>query len=772
MSTIDSYDLKQVIQEHTRITPTKSTLLDHIIVNQYINEYHSQVKDLAFSDHQAIILGWRTKCEQIKQVHKSIQFRSLKKYKPENLKADISNKDWTTFYQQENPNDCWSELKTVLTDVWNTHAPIKTLRIKQNIKNKPWVTSEILKLIKERNELSQKAKSTKSKDDWKAYKIFRNRVNNVMNREKLKHFRDKFDECSNPSDLWKPVKNLLAKKKASTQEIPEPEALAKFFTDYPLEVQRNIPTTGRSFWDFLGPRSQHNFSLKPVQKKEIDQIISKLSYKKAPGEDGLDNRLIKDSGDAVSTLLQHLFNLCISTCKIPNAWKTAKVSALHKKGDTRDPTNYRPISLLSTVSKIFEKLVAQQLTAHFETHHLFAKEQHGFRRKRSTLTSLLMLTDNIYNNIDHGKPTIAAFLDLSKAFDIVDTKTLLCKLEHYGIRGNSLTLLEDYLTSRNIFVSANGKVSNKRTIALGVPQGSILGPLMYIIYTNDFINCLDRANAYIYADDTALTVSNENPSHGLAAMQHELKNASTWFLANKLKLNTEKTQVGLFGTPHQLKHFRDQVTPEICINGVKIPCSKTINYLGVILDERLTFDDHIKSLARKLSRTLGILSNIKHLLPFKIRKTVYVSLVLSQMNYCSTIWCHTSGMNIQQLEKVLNRTCRCILGVKRKTCHKDELYEVLQLLPLKDRLLYNKAVDCYKVVTGAYDTPLSLVRADTVHPHNLRQKTLVISSSNTTIGKRKLDFMIPKTWNSFSKELKEAKNVSTFKAAYMKSLGK
>lgn len=766
LNLLHSHGLKQTIDKATRITPSKCTLLDHMIVNHHIVDYFSEVHDLGFTDHQAIILSWRTKYEYAKQAHQHITFRSFKKYDSGKFKADLQSKNWSDCLILDDPDEIWSKLKQSLIELWNIHAPMKTIRIKQNTSNKPWINNEILKLIKKRNELSLKAKTTRDAEDWKRYKQARNKVNNIMSRAKFWYYRDKFEKCDKPSDLWKPVKNLLNKMKVKQQEIPDPETLATFFSESPVEVQMNIPDSQNVFWEYMGPRSQVDFDLKPVQEVDIKKIIKILGSKKAPGEDGIDNRLIKDGGDTIISLLRHLFNMCILKCRIPTDWKTAKVSAIHKKGDRMDPKNYRPISLLSTASKLFEKLIAGQLTTFLERSNLLAKEQHGFRRHRSTLTSLLMLTDKIYQNIDSGKPTVAVFLDLSKAFDIVDTNILIHKLEHYGIRGTSLQLFRSYLTSRNIFVAGNGMVSNRKEVKIGVPQGSILGPLLYIIYTNDFINSLSSSQAYIYADDTAITVSDNDATRALETMQEELSSASSWFAANKLKLNAAKTQLCLFGTPQQLRCFREATTTQVVINDAVIRESKFVNYLGVTLDNNMTFDDHIKSLSGKLTRTLGILSNIKHLMPMNIRKQVYNGLILSNLDYCSTIWGHTSKKNIRRLEKILNRTCRNVLDIRDRKYSATEMYKALKWLPLKEKLEYNKAVDCYKIVTKMYHTPLDFIRSDTLHHHNLRQQTLYVEQPNTTMGKRKLAYMIPHLWNSFSEQLKQTRCASIFKALY------
>ena len=245
------------------------------------------------------------------------------------------------------------------------------------------------------------------------------------------------------------MKNLL-KTKHDNPDIPDPETLANYFSTSPVKVQSEIPPTSKSFWDYLSPKVETPITLKEIDLKSLHQHICKLSNKKACGSDGISNQLLKDAGGNILPPLKHLFDTCIKCSKIPIVWKEASIRGIYKTGDKMDPKNYRPISLLSSVSKLFEKELAKQITDFLIEQKVLVNEQHGFRKSFSTCTSLLALTNEIYKNIEQSKYTSSLFLDLSKAFDTVDTNILLNKLTHYGVRNNANAIILDYLTNRSL----------------------------------------------------------------------------------------------------------------------------------------------------------------------------------------------------------------------------------------------------------------------------------------------------------------------------------
>ena len=278
---------------------------------------------------------------------------------------------------------------------------------------------------------------------------------------------------------------------------------------------------------------------------------------KATGLDGIPARLLKDAANEISRPVAYLINLTISTCMIPSEWKAAKVTPIYKSGDKSDPSNYRPISVLPLISKVMERAIQSQLVAFLTRSNSLSMHQSGFRKKHSTETATVHFVDYILEHMDKQMITGSIFIDLKKAFDLVDHLCLLHKLEHYGIRGKSLKWFEDYLTARSQKVKYNQDESSSLTIGYGVPQGSILGPILFVIYINDLPKSLLKSSIGMYADDTVIYFSDSCPDVIKQVLQNDLTNVEKWLVSNRLILNQSKTKWMLFGTRQKLEHCPD-----------------------------------------------------------------------------------------------------------------------------------------------------------------------------------------------------------------------
>lgn len=305
--------------------------------------------------------------------------------------------------------------------------------------------------------------------------------------------------------------------------------------------------------------------------------------------------------------LATLFNNCLRYEYIPRDWKLAKVVPVFKKGDRGNPENYRPISLLPTISKLYEKFLSYQMNNYLESNNVLSNRQHGFRRNRSTETAVLSLTEKITSSLERQNYTTAFFLDLSKAFDTVDHDILLRKLLHYGIVGKSYKILKDYLSYRRFFVCINDQTSSMKNINVGVPQGSVLGPLLFIIYMNDFHNSLGATECLKYADDTVVFCSGTHLNECKLTLSNELVTASRWFSTNMLKLNNAKSEFIIFGTNNKLRALSPD-DKQINTQSTTFTARTNVNYLGVTLDNQLNYGEHINRLCTKVDQILGRLN--------------------------------------------------------------------------------------------------------------------------------------------------------------------
>jgi hypothetical protein len=455
-----------------------------------------------------------------------------------------------------------------------------------------------------------------------------------------------------------------------------------------------------------------------------------------------------------------IINQMLNTGIFPNLLKIAKVTPIYKKGDETDFSNYRPISLLPALSKIFEKVIFNQTYEYFTQEKLFYESQYGFRNKHSTEYAALEIVDRLMTEMDKNETPINIYLDLSKAFDTLDHNTLIQKLEYYGIKGNNLALFQNYLTERKQYVEFNNTKSEMLEINTGVPQGSILGPLLFIIYINDMSKVSKIFAFIIYADDTTLSSilsafkARTNQVNIETKINNELSKICIWLTVNKLSLNVGKTKFTLFHTKQ-----KKVKAPIIKINDNIIERLTDFNFLGLIINENLSWKSHANKISNSISKTTGVLNRLKNLLPQKIKITLYNSMIVSHLNYCILAW----GYEHSRLTKIQKRVIRTI-SLSKYNDHTEPIFKNLKLLQVKDILKVNEIKFYYKLENEKlpayflnkdplnknikHCTPFCLKLNNEIHTHKTRSSNkLHITRTNHSFAQKCLRQNLPLTIN-------------------------
>ena len=380
----------------------------------------------------------------------------------------------------------------------------------------------------------------------------------------------------------------------------------------------------------------------------------------------------------IENSLAFLFNTSIETSQFPDSWKVAKITPIFKDGDRTEKSNYRPISVLPVISKLFEKLVFNQLYQYMKENGLFTCDQSGFLRLHSTLTCLLKMSDDWYNGLDLGKLVGLVFIDLKKAFDTVDHDILCNKLELYGVQQRELSWFRSYLSNRKQFCRVNGVDSDVGDLEVAVPQGSCLGPLLFLIYINDLPQAVQASSVTMYAGDTSLCHQSHDLTRLNEAINSDLRKLETWLQGNELSLNVAKTHSMLISTKQKHNSLKSRSEAlELKIRDNKLEVVQTTKYLGLQIDCSLDWKEQIKAVCMKVSRAIGFLRHAKSFLPLASLKTLYIGIVEPHFRYCCSVWGCAGSTHISQLQKLQNRAARIITNSS--------------LTPLADHLLWSWA---------------------------------------------------------------------------------
>ena len=556
-------------------------------------------------------------------------------------------------------------------NVCDKHAP----RRKKLVRGMrcPWLTREIKDLMNKRDFHLRRARKTNAEVDWSAYRQARNYVSNKIKSQKWYFHRKEFDNnLGNPTAFWKTMKRVFPNKKGNST-VPDcmkmseglvtdkrtiGENFNRFFTTAASRLMENVQSMDNilgSDDDFTDGR----FVFHPVTYSFIYRQLTKLKVNKAMRLDQIPSCMLKDGASIITNSVTYLVNLSLSVGSMPNEWKQAKVIPLHKSGCREDMDNYRLISILPVISKIAESAVNVQLQQYLMQHNLLSSVQSGFRKYHSTQTAVPFFSDSIRRNTELGQMTGALFIDLRKAFDTVPHNALILKLSRFGIKEKSLEWFKSYLSSRTQAVCIGNQLSSHKNVLSGVPQGSVVGLVLFILYINDLVSSVQFSQVMMYADDTVIYYSTPQLSEIELKLNLDLLMLNQWLLNNKLILNEKKTEVMIFGTRQRLMRQNiDEFSLEIDGNSIKR--TETFKYLSVVFDGILSFNEHIQCMKKKVSKMLGLFSRIRPLLTVDSANRIYKVMVLPVLDYCDIVFHECGQGNQDELEFLQRRASRIV----------------------------------------------------------------------------------------------------------------
>ena len=544
------------------------------------------------------------------------------------------------------------------------------------------------------------------------------------------YYEHRFNKYKNDAkNTWKVIKKLInrnvAKKqkpcrfkvddKILTEEHEIANAFNTYFTNIGPSLASNIKTnTDKTFDYFLGRPRALKFTFNQITETDVIKIIDGLPSKNSSGIDDMSPNLLKSIKHEISKPITLIINQCFQKGIFPDKLKIAKVVPIYKCNDETALNNYRPISVLPSLSKVFERVIFNQIHEYFNLHNLYYGNQYGFRKGHSTELAILEVIDRVTLSLDIGDTPINIYLDLSKAFDTLNHDILLQKLNHYGIHGISLDLFRSYLSRRQQYVDYNGTKSKLLNITTGVPQGSILGPLLFIIYINDIAHSSNKFDFIIYADDTTLC-STLNRNTNIDAINTELNNITEWLLINKLSLNVNKTKAMVFHMPQ-----KKIIIPNLQIADTVIEFVDAFKFLGITISKHLTWNNHVMQVTNKIARTIGMMHNLKKILPLNILRILYNSLVLPHLNYGILAW----GRQTKQLDIIHKKAIRMLTG-SNYNAHTEPLFKKMDLLKVSDICKLQEIKFYYKLVNKQlpiYFDTFNFQANSNLHDHNTRTR--------------------------------------------------
>ena len=760
------HNIYPLIHTPTRVTNHSVTLLDNIMTND-LNDTFAGVILSDISDHFPVFSISNLKI----QLNKENVFdkRVINEENKCVFVTEVSRESWTI--ESHDVNEAYENFLQKFLNIYESCFPVKRF-VKKKFKNKPWFNKSLRKLCNKKCYLYRRYLKSSTPERYEKYKKFRNKVTEEIKKAKKEYFRCKFvNAAGDMKNTWKIINTVLGrgiKKRVLPSSVQCNEvtvsgkgAICNAFNRYFVNIGHTLSSSFANSVDSLKYVTKNNSSMffTPCTPKEVINIVSKFKNGKSPGFDGVLCVLVKSVIHILCYPLCDIINLSLNTGIVPDKLKIAKVIPVYKKGSKDDLSNYRPISILPFFSKILEKCVYIRVHKFLEKCNIITPKQFGFRAGYSTSYAIIELIRKVSNALDNKEIMIGLFLDLSKAFDSLDHTILLNKLECYGFRGIAMEWFKSYISNRKQYVVFDKYESQAMTVRCGVPQGSILGPLLFLLYVNDICNVSKVLELILFADDTSVFMSHQDITVLQNRFNTEFDKLVDWLYDNKLVLNIKKTNFMTFTNKH------------IDITQVKVKVKDSFidqvihtTFLGITIDNKLTWKEHTGVICNKISKHVGVFYKLKFF-PKETLMILYNTLILPHLYYCILIWAHSSVLNMNRLLMFQKKIVR-IVTHSQYLAHTMPLFYSLKTLRISDIYVYHCAIFMYlcfnELLPNAILQYFELNK--NIHGHQTRySNNFHIPGVRTLVCQNTIFFRGPKIWNEIPLEIRLSPSLNSFK---------
>lgn len=721
------------------------SIIDHFMTDMFDKEYFLENKP-SIADHHSLLLGIRA--IQIQTYIPTRTYRNNQRIQQE-LQNYLANANTTSLI----------EIHNVIRDIIKRNTYKKHLTRDVKI---PWMNQQILREMRKRNNLyhmykqslNERMSNEAIEHNKQLYNQQRNNVTRMV-RKARKDFIEKLvqDGIHDSKRMWQAMKYIFRKKTAQKNDLPnsletedgsettDPQTMVETFNKYfvnvgdqiNLQLSQDFNSRPRNYIQLN--EANASIHLYNTNQRELTKIIKSLKSHAAAGIDGICPKDMKVVISQLSKALVTPINECLKHGIFPVTFKETKIKAIYKgKGSKKSPTNYRPITVLSNLSKIFEKLLYQRLYNFLQSQNIISEKQFGFLPQASTTTAALHAITRIQKSLDDSnmKSTAALFIDVAKAFDSVNHSILLEKVKSMGIRGKAFAIIQDYLFGRKQVVQTGDYMSNRQFMKHGVPQGSSLSSFLFLIYVNDCLQLNLHGYIQMYADDTVIIYSSCNDQELFEEMQADLHKINTWMYDNHMSFNATKTEFILF----KRKHQQPRQLPPIYVNGTQINQTSQTKYLGLIIDEALTWKPHIEHMKKTLIPYIYVLRQTRYLMPRSTKISLYYSYIHSRLTYMSAIWGYGNVAFQNQLQVIQNKAVRNLFWqeYREPNTNTNDLYERHSILRVNNIIKFNSMLMIYKIKNKLIRNHIELSTFRQTHHYNTRRgNDFIIPPARTNI---------------------------------------